>query len=186
MSTTISGGDITTDNVTIKKSGTAPTLQNSDNSTNIATTAFVKNNLSSEQIPSGIIVMWSGSSSNIPAGWLLCDGNSNTPNLQGRFIIGSSSSYTIGQTGGTSTVSLTVEEIPAHNHQMQTAGSHNHDSIVFNPGEAGYGFATQSFYDGPNSMNFAGDHTHNIENTGGGGQHENMPPYYVLAYIMKS
>ena len=61
---------------------------------------------------------------------------------------------------------LTVEEIPAHNHQMQTAGSHNHDSIVFNPGEAGYGFATQSFYDGSNSMNFAGDHTHNIENTG--------------------
>ena len=31
----------------------------------------------------------------------------------------------------------------------------------------------------------AGHHGHTMENTGGNGSHNNMPPFYVLAYIMK-
>lgn len=34
----------------------------------------------------GIIVAWTGS--NIPAGWALCNGQNGTPDLRGRFIIG--------------------------------------------------------------------------------------------------
>ena len=30
---------------------------------------------------SGMILLWSGSTGNIPSGWVLCDGNSGTPNL---------------------------------------------------------------------------------------------------------
>lgn len=211
MSTSILGGDLTTNNITINSSGTAPTVQSSDNSTNIATTAFVKSNLSSQQIPTGIIVMWSGSSSNIPIGWSLCNGQNGTPNLQGRFIIGSSGSYTVGQMGGSSTVSLTVQEIPAHSHQMQGAGNHahqfqssyyqnqngelqefynGHENENYNEGTVGGPFSiAQSDWRGPQgtlNMVGAGDHIHTIQNTGGSGQHENMPPYYVLAYIMKT
>jgi len=35
------------------------------------------------------------------------------------------------------------------------------------------------------SVNAAGSHSHTINNTGGDGSHENRPPYYALAYIMK-
>jgi len=47
----------------------------------------------------------------------------------------------------------------------------------------------QSDWRGPQgtlNMVGAGDHTHTIQNTGGNDAHENMPPYYVLAYIMKT
>jgi hypothetical protein len=39
-------------------------------------------------IPSGVIVAWSGTASDIPNGWVLCDGNNGTPDLLGRFIKG--------------------------------------------------------------------------------------------------
>lgn len=35
-----------------------------------------------------IIVLWSGAIVDIPAGWALCDGNNNTPDLRDKFIIG--------------------------------------------------------------------------------------------------
>ena len=39
-------------------------------------------------IPRGAIVMWSGTVADIPAGWVLCDGTSGTPDLRERFIVG--------------------------------------------------------------------------------------------------
>jgi hypothetical protein len=41
-----------------------------------------------ESVPSGVIVMWSGDTATIPAGWVLCDGDNNTPDLKGKFIVG--------------------------------------------------------------------------------------------------
>ncbi len=51
-------------------------------------------------LPSGVIVMWSGSIAGIPTGWALCDGNNGTPDLRDRFIVGAGNSYTIGEQGG--------------------------------------------------------------------------------------
>jgi len=42
-------------------------------------------------VPSGIIAIWSGSIGTIPSGWVLCDGNNGTSNLQGLFIVGAGS-----------------------------------------------------------------------------------------------
>jgi hypothetical protein len=39
-------------------------------------------------IPSGVIVMWSGSIAIIPSGWALCNGSNGTPDLRDRFIVG--------------------------------------------------------------------------------------------------
>ena len=44
--------------------------------------------LSSINFPDGIIMLWSGSPTNVPEGWLLCDSSNNTPDLRGRFIVG--------------------------------------------------------------------------------------------------
>jgi len=37
-------------------------------------------------LPKGAIIMWSGT--DIPAGWALCDGKDDRPDLRGRFILG--------------------------------------------------------------------------------------------------
>merc|ERR1711997_338506 len=51
-------------------------------------------------VPSGGIIMWSGSASAIPTGWSLCDGTNGTPDLRNRFVVGGGSSYGYGSTGG--------------------------------------------------------------------------------------
>ncbi len=51
-------------------------------------------------IPMGVIVMWSGASDNIPAGWVLCDGSNGAPDLRDRFIVGAGNTYEAGSTGG--------------------------------------------------------------------------------------
>lgn len=132
---------------------------------------------------SGIIVMWSGAINKIPTGWLLCDGTNGTPDLRNRFIVGAGTDYSVGNTGGTNTVTLTTAQMPSHTHTITDPG-HKHD-----------------FYEHAKNKGTAqggGDYGQNIESTtekattgitinatGSGQAHENRPPYYALAYIMK-
>lgn len=51
-------------------------------------------------IPAGLICMWSGSSSNIPSGWALCNGSNNTPDLRDKFVLGAGKDYSVGATSG--------------------------------------------------------------------------------------
>lgn len=76
-------------------------------------------------IPTGVIVMWSGAANAIPAGWVLCNGNNNTPNLVDRFIVGAGSTYSVGATGGSASVTLSTNEMPSHTHTF-TGKAHNH------------------------------------------------------------
>lgn len=130
---------------------------------------FTLNGKAPEFIPRGIIVAWSGQPTQIPGGWVLCDGQNGTPNLKGRFIYGWSGtgrSATIQDGGGSELVTLTVAQIPAHTHSMQV--------------DTTSGWAKSSI--GSGEFNKRTDQT---GSTGGGQAHENMPPFLVLAYIMK-
>lgn len=129
-------------------------------------------------VPTGVIVMWSGTTSNIPTGWVLCDGQNSTPDLRDRFIVGAGSTYNAAATGGsTSTGShtLTVNEIPAHNHTFSyTAPNQQTPAPSFNQANN---------VGSPNTVNT------NVGNTGGGQGHthaNSLPPYLALAYIMKT
>jgi|TARA_B100000085_G_scaffold166199_1_gene151179 microcystin-dependent protein len=114
-------------------------------------------------IPIGGIIMWSGVS--VPAGWALCNGSNGTPDLRNRFIVGSGDTYSIADTGGSAEVTLTVSQLPAHTHSAYTEGT----------GTPPGGVATSS---GNGSAVDTGS-------AGGGQAHENRPPYYALAFIMK-
>ncbi|MBM4764714.1 hypothetical protein [Bacillus sp. B15-48] len=83
-------------------------------------------------VPSGIIVMWSGSINNIPKDWLLCDGTNGTPDLRDRFIMGTVSDSEIGDTGGSNSITLNEPQLPSHSHGGVTdiAGNHNHPATT--------------------------------------------------------
>jgi microcystin-dependent protein len=85
-------------------------------------------------IPSGIIIMWSGSTNNIPSGWILCNGQNNTPNLLDKFLIGTSASKQINSQGGANTKMIDVSNLPSHTHSGTTglSGSHSHSGFTNN------------------------------------------------------
>lgn len=139
-------------------------------------------------MPQGGIIMWSGSIASIPTGWALCNGQPGTPDLRDRFIVGAGSSYAPGVTGGANTVALTTAEMPSHGHPMATSGNHEHSYMA--PLTSGSHPGGSNGYDRPNGIEPGvtandGSHTHPIGSTGGGSAHENRPPYYALAYIIK-
>ncbi len=124
-------------------------------------------------LPKGVIVMWSGSASQIPAGWALCDGNSGRPDLRGRFIVGVGSGYSVGQTGGEPTHTLTVDEMPAHTHTT-TLGSVGYS--------ASWNSSVEAVSAGPRNNGTVYPRT---SSAGGGKPHENRPPFYALCFIIK-
>jgi len=61
----------------------------------------------------GLIVMWHGTIANIPAGWLICDGNGGTPNLLAKFVQGVATAATDpGATGGSTAKTGTTAALP--------------------------------------------------------------------------
>jgi len=94
-----------------------------------------------------------------------------TPNMVGRFPLGTASAQ--GTTGGASEITLTVDEIPTHGH---TDSGHVHSEIaavetLFPEGLEAPQLTTYA------SVIATGTGYANIQNTGGGEAHDNMPPY---------
>lgn len=111
-------------------------------------------------LPTGIILLWSGAIVDIPAGFVLCDGNNGTPDLRDRFIIGAGGSHAVDAEGGSAT----------HTHTF-TGDGHQH-TLEFAAGVQG---------GTPFSVN-----TNNIPGVGTTDAGNSLPPYYALAYIMKT
>ena len=167
-------------------------------------------------IPYGIILAWSGSIASIPTGWSICNGSNGTPDLRDYFVIGGGSTYTPpNATGGSTSVTLTSSNIPSHTHSFNTnIESANHSHSVTDPAHGHGSYATDNWgtrenttSQAPNSYAQAGFNT-NSANTSLGmyGNNSNhyhnfsvansglatpdaintIPPYYALAYIMKT
>lgn len=139
---------------------------------------------SAPAIPTGGIIIWSGSTGSIPSGWYLCDGTNGTPDLRDRFIIGAGNTYAVNATGGsadavvvshTHTASVTD---PGHAHSYQTYSQLRQD------GTATSGAMTQPT-GGTTGSATTGISVTNAS-TGVSGTGANIPPYYALAYIQKS
>ena len=125
---------------------------------------------------SGIIVMWSGtiaalSSSPMVGVWALCDGTNGTPDLTDRFVIhadaDSGGTNDVGDTGGSSTHTLSTAEMPSHTHSV----------TAYQVSGTGTNWG--------NNANATNVQTLTTNAEGGGGAHTNRDRYYALAYIMK-
>ena len=145
----------------------------------------------------GMIMLWSGSSATIPSGWLLCDGSNSTPDLRNRFVVGATSTYAVGATGGsanaivvshTHTATVATTSLTGSINNQYTAGdTHGTTSGVFSQtniqvdGDGGESRAGRN-------ISFDGSHNHTatISTEGSSGTNANLPPYYALCYIMKS
>ena len=150
----------------------------------------------------GVILAWSGAITSIPSGWALCDGSNNTPDLRGRFILGHNNSNNIyngdvdssgnsiirsltdasgarvgknmsgviGTIGGEIMHKLTVNEMPEHAHSGRGASCSGGACPLSGGGlDFGSGYASIT----------------NTTFVGGNTPHNNLPPFYVLAFIIK-
>ena len=188
------------------------TPSTSDSTTKIATTAFT-HALVQAILPAGVITMWSGSIASIPSGWVLCNGANGTPDLRDRFIVGAGGSgYSVGDNGGSASTTLTTAELPTHTHTGTTDADGGHSHFIANGDTVN---ATSSALSASNTIGKNGaqastsynyllggtstaatqgltsaeaDHTHTFttDSNGDGDPFDNRPPYYALAYIMKT
>jgi microcystin-dependent protein len=139
-------------------------------------------------IPANIIIAWSGAINQIPTGWVLCNGQNNTPDLRNRFVVGAGNSYALNATGGSADAILV-----SHNHTGSTSTSANHThSITFRnaqsnaqgtpPGRRATSVNLSVSTDAGGSA-----HTHvvTLSTEGVNEVNKNLPPYYALAFIMK-
>ena len=113
--------------------------------------------------PTGGIVLWSGSASNIPTGWTLCDGSNGTPDLRNKFIIGAGSGYSVNSQGGTSSISLGISNLPSHSHSMSSAGNHGHSGSSSGSGTHSHSGSTSGAnanHSHSGATSGAGDHAH--------------------------
>jgi len=138
-------------------------------------------NSASSGIPSGGIIMWSGSASNIPQGWALCNGTNGTPDLRNRFIVGAGSGYSPGNTGGATTNNLSHSHtVSSHSHSItaeapatSAVGDHVHGiNIKSQPVYTGDPDPLKDVRDGSDKKAASQSHTHYVVgNSGGGGSH---------------
>jgi microcystin-dependent protein len=143
-----------------------------------------------------------------PAGWAFCDGallaisqfptlfnligttyggdRQSTfalPDLRSRVVIHQGPGYTIGETDGVETVTLTTEELPVHNHPVLGTAT---AATTANPGSLVAMAATptgESIYDG-NTANQVSLAPTAISMVGGSQPHDNRQPYLGISYII--
>ena len=145
-----------------------------------ATRALIKESLAAQRAEDyARIKFWASNDPTSPASFI----GGTWERVEGEFIMGASSAYPVGTTGGSATHTQTVAEMPSHNHSGSTgsAGSHSHSAwtggagghshtvsaatatnIVAFPGGTGTNENGQTAKSSSPTTSWVGDHTHGV------------------------
>lgn len=133
---------------------------------------------------SGMIVVWHGTLANIPAGFVICDGNNGSPNLLDRFLQGVATAATDpGTTGGATSQSVSSHRHNSPNHQ-HTGGTSNANSGSGSSGHPGTTSMSQHTHTHSNCRTYTDGATYGGYNTTT--VSDGRPKYYEIAFIMKT
>lgn len=193
--TSIVSSNLTANRV-VTSDGSGKVTQSTVTTTELANLSGVNTNGVQGFIPVGGIIMWSGTIANIPSGWALCNGLNGTPNLQNKMIIGAGDTYSVGATGGSTTITLVEANLPAHTHTFSgntgnqsanhthngttsTNGAHTHTQNSNHSTETPVTPANRRFglinsaedVDDIGGINAAGDHNHTFTTSGVSSDH---------------
>jgi microcystin-dependent protein len=141
-----------------------------------------------------------------PKGWALCNGqflpinqnqalfsllgttyggNGQTtfalPNLRGQVPIHMGNGHTLGETGGSTSVTLNIQQLPQHLHFLSASNTSSNGGIVAGNNKL-LGNAGTSIYAG--AQNLVAMLPQCVSNIGGSQAHNNMMPYLVLNFII--
>jgi microcystin-dependent protein len=156
-------------------------------------------------MPIGTILMWAGQLADIPDGWMPCLGQPldqadypelfavigttygaggvdqfQLPSFVRRFPFGYGIPDFPGSTGGVENVTLTVDQMPAHSHEVD---NHDHSipGLLTAPIQTGAGVAYA-----PNPIpGSTGGASPDTNSQGGGQSHTNMPPYTAVTFMIR-
>ena len=168
-------------------------------------------------LPAGSIMAWGTNTP--PANWLLADGTAvsrstysslfavigiqygagdgtttfNLPDLRGRVPVGKNGGTfgTLGATGGAETQALTVDQMPAHSHNIR-ANSHDGYSgtvdlpVAFNRGYPANGIGLNAHVVNIDATRLIPYGQAYADSQGAGAAHNNLQPYQVVNYIIKA
>lgn len=156
-------------------------------------------------LPSGAILLWSGSIGSIPSGYVLCNGSNGTPDLRDRFVVGAGTTYAVDASGGsadaivvshnhTASSSSSVSD-PGHFHLTGVAAEPPHNNFYGDNGSQGTPWRIQNSTSSPGPVDsktqvvttgISVSTSTTVNNAGVSGTNANLPPYYALCYIMKT
>lgn len=145
--------------------------------------AYKNQNETPKALQIGMIAMWLGDAGEIPAGWVLCDGNNGTPDLRDKFIKIAANASEVGNTGGSNTHTHAAQ---SHTH---TVPSHNHTGSVSAPaGQRRRDGSTSQVYwttqSNPHTLTSVGNNNANLESsTTTANSASNEPEYVTVVYI---
>lgn len=148
--------------------------------------------INSRYSDAGVILLWSGSTQDIPKGFALCNGDHGTPDLRDKFVVGSGKTFEVGSTGGRSQVTLVANNVPAHYHNRNSNGTEELAIVDHQlTGGEGTSYAVRFEYkDGYVGQETVHACPHYHVHTGNGGSSnphpvDIRPPFFALAFIMR-
>lgn len=123
-----------------------------------------------QAVPTGSILMWSGTIATVPSGFQLCNGTNGTPDLRNRFVVCANA-----DSGGIAKTTVTGSALQSGNPTHTHAGGTLNFSLPAGTDLAGGA-------DISSAANVSGS---TAANTAGTGANATIPTFFALAYIQK-